>query len=112
MINTAAYSFAAQAYGHDVEKVVSLFEGFVGIGTTSGPIIGSLVYHYVGFSTTFYIYGAVMVPSAFLICCVLPTPKQIRDARVSNEKDGDESTQLKTSLSETQQLLDTSEVKD
>ena len=40
MINTAAYSFAAQAYGDDVDKVVSLFEGIVSIGATSGPIIG------------------------------------------------------------------------
>jgi len=40
MINTATYSFAAQAYESDVEKIVALFEGFIGIGTTSGPMIG------------------------------------------------------------------------
>ena len=50
MINTSSYSFAAQAYGGDeVEKIVSLFEGFVGIGCTSGPIIGSFVYALLGF---------------------------------------------------------------
>ena len=49
MINTSAYSFAAQAYGDEVEKIISLFEGFVGIGCMSGPIIGSVVYSYLGF---------------------------------------------------------------
>ena len=49
MINTSAYSFAAQAYGEKIGKYVSLFEGFVGIGITLGPILGSLVYAYLGF---------------------------------------------------------------
>ena len=49
MINTSAYSFAAQAFGEKIGKYVSLFEGFVGIGITLGPILGSLVYAYLGF---------------------------------------------------------------
>jgi hypothetical protein len=44
MINTSAYSFAAQAYEKDVAKYVSLFEGFVGIGCALGPVLGSFVY--------------------------------------------------------------------
>ena len=75
MINTAAYSFAAQAYRDEIGKYVSLFEGFVGIGITAGPILGSLVYSYLGFSKTFFIFGAVMAPASFLVLSILPSPK-------------------------------------
>ena len=78
MINTSAYSFAAQAYGEQVEKVVSLFEGFVGIGCATGPLLGSIVYQFLGFQATFFLFGAFMVPSALLVMCFLPLPKQIR----------------------------------
>ena len=49
MINTTAYAYASVAYPNDVEKIISLFEGVVGIGGTSGPILGSLVYKALGF---------------------------------------------------------------
>ena len=49
MINTTAYAYASAAYPNDVEKIISLFEGVVGIGGTSGPIIGSIVYKALGF---------------------------------------------------------------
>lgn len=78
MINTSAYSFAAQAYGENIGKYVSLFEGFVGIGITMGPIIGSLVYAFMGFSKTFFIFGALMAPASLLVVCILPSPKKVR----------------------------------
>ena len=49
MINTSAYAYASAAYPDDVEKIISLFEGVVGIGGTSGPILGALVYEALGF---------------------------------------------------------------
>lgn len=79
MINTATYSFAAQAYGDNVEKVVSLFEGFIGIGTTSGPIIGAFVYSQLDFERTFYVCGGMFLPLALLVQCIVRTPKQVRD---------------------------------
>ena len=72
MINTAAYSFASQAYPSDVDKVISLMEGVVGIGITISPILGSFIYNAVGFSTTFYIFGALLAPLALLILFALP----------------------------------------
>ena len=73
MINTCAYSFAAQAYGEEVEKIISLFEGFVGIGCAAGPVVGSVVFQFLGFQWTFFIFGALMAPSAILVMCGLPT---------------------------------------
>lgn len=74
MINTASYSYAAQAYGSNVEKVVSLFEGFIGMGTTSGGVLGGLVYNLLGFKNTFYVFGAIYVPLAMAVRCLVRTP--------------------------------------
>ena len=78
MINTAAYSFASQAYPDRVDKVISLMEGVVGIGITISPLIGSFIYQAVGFSTTFYAFGAGMAPVSLVILLCLPTPKQVK----------------------------------
>ena len=75
MINTASYSYAAQAYGNDVEKVVSLFEGFIGFGTTSGGVLGGLVYNALGFEKTFYVFGVIYVPLAIVVRFLVRTPK-------------------------------------
>ena len=41
MINTTAYAYASVTYPDDVEKVISIFEGAVGIGVMVGPFGGS-----------------------------------------------------------------------
>ena len=74
MINTSAYSFAVKTFGDKVEKIVSLYETFVGIGCTSGPVIGSILYQYFGFELTFFIFGGMMATTAFLILFILPRP--------------------------------------
>ena len=79
MINTSAYSFAAQAFEKHVAKYVSLFEGFVGIGCAIGPVLGSFVYAQLGFEKTFFIFGGLMAPSAFMVALFVPSPKKIRE---------------------------------
>ena len=76
LINTSVYSYVAQAYPDNVEKVVSMSEGFVGIGSAMGPIIGSFIYQAVGFSYTFYFFGVGMAPFALLVCACLSKPKK------------------------------------
>ena len=79
MINTTAYSFAAQAYGDNVQKIVSLLEGFVGIGITAGPILGSLVYQQLGFETTFILFGCLMAPPSLVVYCLMPNSKEVKE---------------------------------
>ena len=74
MINTAAYSYAAQAYPEDIEKVISLMEGMVGIGCSAGPVVGSFVYASLGFSWTFLTFGILMLPNTLLAYCFLSPP--------------------------------------
>ena len=60
MINTTAYSFASQAFPHEIEKLVSLLEGVSGIGITFSPILGVFVFKAVGFSNTFFIKTKIL----------------------------------------------------
>ena len=93
MINTASYSYAAQAYPKDVEKVVSLFEGFIGIGTTSGGVLGGLVYNALGFEKTFYIFGGIFLPLTILVQCLVRNPQQLKDEGMN---EGEKTTLLLT----------------
>ena len=88
MINTSAYSFTAQAYGDKIQKYLSLLEGFVGVGITMGPIVGSIVFELLGFDKTFFIFGGLMAPSALFVFCFLPSPIEVKN-RVA-EQDADE----------------------
>ena len=91
MINTAAYSFASQAYPDNVEKVVSVMEGVVGIGITISPIMGVFIYSAVGFANVFYIFGSAMAPCAFLML-LLPNPKDLKsknNSQISHDDDAE-----------------------
>ena len=67
-INTSAYSYAAQAYTDDVEKVISIMETVVGIGCAAGPVLGSVVYELIGFAWTFILFGIIMAPTSIILC--------------------------------------------
>ena len=79
MMNTTYFSFLAQAYPDEIEAKVGLIGVVVGIGCTMGPVIGSFVYNFVGFSWTFIIFGILMAPSCILVM-TLGKPAQIKAA--------------------------------
>ena len=96
MINTASYSYAAQAYGKDVEKVVSLFEGFIGVGTTSGGVLGGLVYNSLGFEKTFYIFGGIFIPLAIAVQCLVRNTQEMKEGKTDQVFEGEKTTLLLT----------------
>ena len=53
-------------------------EGVVGIGITASPVLGSFVYSAVGFSQTFFIFGALMAPSSLLALCTMPSVQELK----------------------------------
>ena len=79
-LDTAAYAFVASNYPEDIDKAMAVMEGVVGIGSTSGPVIGSLLYDSFGYSATFYIIGALIAPSSLLILCLKTIPQADRVA--------------------------------
>jgi len=70
MIATANFSYVAQAYPGKVVTLIALLEAMCGVGNMMGPVIGSAVYGFMGFSDTFYFFGACMIPItlAILFC--------------------------------------------
>ena len=73
-LDTAAYAFVASNYPEDVDKAMAVMEGVVGIGSTFGPVIGSLLYETFGYSATFYILGACIAPSSLYILSLKTIP--------------------------------------
>ena len=52
-------------------------EGIGGIGMIVSPVLGIYCYLATGFSMTFYIFSAAMIPTALLTFC-MPSPKKWR----------------------------------
>lgn len=92
--NTAAYSYVAQAYGNDVEKMVAVIEVVAGVGILVGPLLGSVLNQLLGFSWTFWVFGLWMVPSVFAIPHIVPplelADRPLREALISSTVDKNE----------------------
>ena len=88
MINTACFSFIAQSYPENMERLIGLAEGVCGIGCTLGPVLGAFVYNAVGFSDTFFIFGAAISPFAFIIGICLKKPGSQQAEEEEENEDG------------------------
>ena len=80
-INTGSYSFVAQAYPDNVEKVISIMEAIVGIGCAAGPVLGSITYELVGFAWTYILIGALMAPTSYFLFFFLQKPLDVKATR-------------------------------
>lgn len=83
MEDTALFAFAALAYPDENEEVVSLIEAAWGLGEILGPLLGFLIYDFVGLSIYFYV-SLVLLPLAILILFVIPKPSNA----IQPESDG------------------------
>lgn len=61
--------------------IVGYVEAMTGLGLIVGPIIGSTLYHFFGYSYTFFIYGAFLVCLAALIKCNFPQKPDLSQLR-------------------------------
>jgi len=59
--------------------MVALMETAGGSGAILGPVCGLFTFNAVGFAYTFFIYGGLMAPIAFLSFC-MPSVKKLRQA--------------------------------
>ena len=70
---TASYALVASHYPAKVDRVVSTLQGFTGLGMTLGPVLGSGLYAWGGFTLPFYSTGVALL--LFLIVVALALPK-------------------------------------
>ena len=61
--------------------IVGYVEAMTGLGLIVGPIIGSTLYSFFGYSYTFFIYGAFLVSLAGLIKCNFPQKPDLSQLR-------------------------------
>lgn len=55
-----------------------------GFGLIIGPIIGSMLYAFLGFSYTFYVYGAFLVFLGFVIKLMFPDTKDRKNNKLTD----------------------------
>ncbi|KAK3913393.1 MFS-type transporter SLC18B1 [Frankliniella fusca] len=70
---TASYVFVAQIFPDNIGAVMGILETFVGLGMSTGPAIGGLLYTLGGFGLPFYSLGVFMVIFVPINFCLLPS---------------------------------------
>ena len=66
--------------------IVGWVEAMTGLGLIIGPIVGSALYAFFGYSATFYIYGCFLVFLAGIIKLNFPEKDSTNDERLSEIK--------------------------
>ena len=79
------YSYSVQTFNENVEDMISLLEGFVGVGVAIGPILGVYIEKAVGFQFTFFAFGVLMMPMSVFVAC-LPA-STTSDAEVAQRRE-------------------------
>lgn len=71
-IQTTIYSICTNFYPDKKEALVGAIEALTGVGLILGPILGSTLYAYGGFSFTFYVFGGIFLLTSFFIYLIFP----------------------------------------
>ena len=83
MVQTAVFSFVPELYETDsaIQKLIAFLECVASLGVMIGPVVGAYVYDAVGFSLTYYITGALILPFAVVNYLTLPMVEDIKETR-------------------------------
>ncbi|XP_012263079.1 MFS-type transporter SLC18B1-like isoform X2 [Athalia rosae] len=71
--STAGYIFVVDIFPDNVGAVLGILETFVGLGMSTGPAIGGLLYSIGGFGLPFYVLGGILVAIAPINFCLIPS---------------------------------------
>lgn len=68
-----AFSLITVEFQENSDKYIGWLEAAGGIGLTIGPALGSLIYEYTSYTTTFLIYGCILFLGTLVIAFTLPS---------------------------------------
>lgn len=80
--STASYVFVVNTFPHNIGSVIGILETFVGLGMSTGPALGGLLYSLGGFSLPFFALGVAMILIVPLNICLLP---RVEDCSMANK---------------------------
>ncbi|KAL1513328.1 hypothetical protein ABEB36_002750 [Hypothenemus hampei] len=82
--STASYVFVINAFPDHIGSVIGILETFVGLGMSTGPVLGGFLYSLGGFDLPFFVLGIAMVAIVPLNMWLLPKVEDFDS--VSNKK--------------------------
>ena len=56
-MQTTCFTIATNDFPKKSERLIGFLEAMTGMGMILGPIIGSILYTFMGFKHTFFVYG-------------------------------------------------------
>ncbi|XP_049822563.1 MFS-type transporter SLC18B1-like isoform X2 [Aethina tumida] len=80
--STASYVFVVNTFPNNIGSVIGILETFVGLGMSTGPALGGLLYSLGGFSLPFFVLGVAMILIVPINICLLP---RVEDFNVENK---------------------------
>jgi predicted MFS family arabinose efflux permease len=72
MIQTTCFSITGKLYRNQQAVVIAILETSTGLGNTSSPVIGALLFQLGGFMTPFFFYAVICLVFAIILKRVIP----------------------------------------
>jgi len=79
MIQTTAYAIVSACYPNEQQKYLGIIETSIGMGLAIGPLIGAVVYSFLGFQKTFYSIGILFIILGPVLYCSIPNAIDVKD---------------------------------
>lgn len=89
-IQTTCFSLSALIYKEHQTAVIGYLETSCGIGLTIGPVLGSLLYEWLGYRGPFLFYGTVFLVFSLLLKKILPASTDVRVEDIKDDKPEEE----------------------
>lgn len=84
-IQTTSYAIVSMTFPDEQEKYIALIETAVGVGLILGPVMGSSIYAFFGFSATFFLIGSVFLILTPILYNLIPNSIDQKDHIVETE---------------------------
>jgi MFS family permease len=81
-ISVAIPGIITMVYPEKKEKYLGYYNMSIGVGTCAGPVLGSLIYAFVGYGLTFACFSALIFVSSIVALMMIPAKLNYQNARL------------------------------